>query len=319
MQPVKIKPYVSATIWGGRRLIDEYGVQTDKENAAEAWVLSCHPNGCGVISGGELDGRTLRSVYEADRSICGTNGARFPEFPILIKFIDARDNLSIQVHPDEQYARRVEHGAGKTECWYILDADDGAELALGFREPISRETFRASIADNTLMNYVQKVKVKKGDFFFIESGTLHAICKGVLLAEVQQNSDTTYRVYDYDRRGADGKPRALHVDKAVDVTNTTPYTPVVPRAEDAARFSTPQRTLLTCCDLFSVCRVDCRDTYADKATAESFVSLLVLEGSGSFVCGETAFSLTKGESVFIPANAGAYTVQGEIQLLETRI
>ena len=319
MQPVKMKPYVSATIWGGRRLIGEYGVQTDKENAAEAWVLSCHPNGCGVISGGEYDGRTLRSVYEADKSICGTRGSQFPEFPILIKFIDARDNLSIQVHPDEAYARRVEHGAGKTECWYILDAEPDAELALGFRREIDRETFRRSIADNTLMDYVQKVKVRKGDFFFIESGTLHAICKGVLLAEVQQNSDTTYRVYDYDRRGADGKPRALHVDKAVDVTHTVPYAPVVPADADKARFDTPQRTLLACCDLFSVCRVDCRDAYTDTAGEESFVSLLVLEGSGSFSCGDTAFPLTKGESVFIPANAGAYTVTGEIQLLETRI
>jgi len=319
MEPVKMKPYISATIWGGRRLIDEYGVQTDKENAAEAWVLSCHPNGCGVISGGTLDGRTLRSVYEEDRSICGTRGARFPEFPILIKFIDARDNLSIQVHPDEAYARRVEHGAGKTECWYILDADDDAELVLGFRKTIDRETFRRSIADNTLMDYVQKVKVKKGDFFFIESGTLHAICKGVLLAEVQQNSDTTYRVYDYDRRGADGKPRALHVDKAVDVTNTQPYVPVVPSEADKARFGTPQRTLLTCCDLFSVCRVDCGADYTDAAGEESFVSLLVLEGAGSFSCGATSFPLAKGESVFIPANAGAFTVRGKIQLLETRI
>ena len=319
MEPVKIKPYVSATIWGGRRLMDEYGVRTDKENAAEAWVLSCHPNGCGVISGGALDGRTLRSVYEADKSICGTHGERFPEFPILIKFIDARDNLSIQVHPDEAYARRVEHGAGKTECWYILDADPDAVLALGFKAQIDRETFRRSIAEGTLMDYVQTVKVKKGDFFFIESGTLHAICKGVLLAEVQQNSDTTYRVYDYGRLGADGKPRALHVDKAVDVTRTQPYVPVVPTAQDCARFETPQRTLLTHCDLFSVCRVDCDGTYTDAAGEESFVSLLALEGDGRFVCGDTAFPLTKGESVFIPANAGAYTVSGKIQLLETRI
>ena len=319
MQSVKMTPYISSTIWGGRRLIEEYGVQTEKENAAEAWVLSCHPNGCGVIATGPLAGQTLRSVYEADPSICGTRGAHFKEFPILIKFIDARDNLSIQVHPDEAYARRVENGAGKTECWYILDADEDAELVLGFQKEIDRETFRASIADNTLMDYVQKVKVHKGDFFFIESGTLHAICKGVLLAEVQQNSDTTYRVYDYDRRGADGKPRPLHVDKAVDVTNTVPYVPVVPSEADKARFRTPQRELLTCCELFSVCRVDCRDVYSDAATQESFVSLLVLQGSGSFVCGEARFPLVKGDSVFIPANAGTYTVQGEIELLETRI
>lgn len=319
MQPVKIIPYISSTIWGGKRLIEEYGVVTDKENAAEAWVLSCHPNGCGTIVGGEYDGKTLRSVYEADRSICGKNGANFKEFPILIKFIDARDNLSIQVHPDEEYARRVENGAGKTECWYILDCDDDAELALGFKKPISRETFGASIKDNTLMDYVEKVKVHKGDFFFIEAGTLHAICKGVLLAEVQQNSDTTYRVYDYDRRGADGKPRALHIDKAVDVTNTVPYVPVEPSAEDAAKYATSQRKLLTKCDLFSVCHVDCADVYAETATEESFVSLLVLSGEGTFTCGDTTLSLTKGESLFIPASAGEFKVTGQIELLETRI
>lgn len=319
MQPVKLLPYISSTIWGGTRLISKYGVQTEKENAAEAWVLSCHPNGCSVICGGALDGQTLRSVYERDTSICGTRGAKFAEFPILIKFIDARDNLSIQVHPDEAYARRVEHGAGKTECWYILDCDPDACLALGFTEPIDRDTFRSSIADNTLMQYVKKVPVKKGDFFFIEAGTLHAICKGVLLAEVQQNSDTTYRVYDYDRRGADGKPRALHVDKAVDVTRTVPYSPRVPTAQEAASFRTPQRELLTVCDLFSVCRVRCADAYTDAAGAESFVSLLVLEGAGDFECGETSFPLHKGESVFIPANAGAFTVRGDLELLETRI
>ena len=294
-------------------------MSTDKQNAAEAWVLSCHPNGCSVISGGALDGRTLRSVYEADPSICGTRAARFSEFPILIKFIDARDNLSIQVHPDEAYARRVEHGAGKTECWYILDCDEGAELALGFRETISRETFRDAIRDNTLMDYVEKVPVKKGDFFFIEAGTLHAICKGVLLAEVQQNSDTTYRVYDYGRLGADGKPRALHVDKAVDVTRTEPYVPFVPSAADKARFSVEGRELLTCCDLFSVCRVRASGKYASAAGEESFVSLLALSGEGTLDCAGETFSLRKGESVFIPAGAGNFTVRGEIELLETRI
>ncbi len=319
MQPVKLIPYISSTIWGGRRLIEEYGVTTEKENAAEAWVLSCHPNGCSVISGGALDGKTLREVYEADPSICGTRGARFCEFPILIKFIDARDNLSIQVHPDEAYARRVENGAGKTECWYILDCDEGAQLALGFKQAIDRDTFRDSIRDNTLMEYVQKVDVHKGDFFFIEAGTLHAICKGVLLAEVQQNSDTTYRVYDYDRRGADGKPRELHVEKAVDVTRTVPYTPVEPSPQDKARFADGARELLTCCDLFSVCHIRPSGFYASEATPESFVSLIALSGSGTVDCAGEAFSLQKGESLFIPAGAGAFTVNGEIELLETRI
>ncbi|MCR5485220.1 MAG: class I mannose-6-phosphate isomerase [Clostridiales bacterium] len=319
MYPVKLKPYISSTIWGGRRLIDEYGVETDKENAAEAWVLSCHPRGCGVIENGEFKGRTLKSVYEEDRSICGKNAERFKEFPILIKFIDARDNLSIQVHPDEDYARRVENGAGKTECWYILDADDGAELILGFKKEISKATFENSIKDNTLLDHVSKVKVKKGDFFFIEAGTLHAICKGVLLVEVQQNSDTTYRIYDYNRKSADGKPRELHISKAVDVTQTLPYKMRKIDECKAKELNTEQKKLLTSCDLFNVSRVKSDSEYASKADENSFVSLLFLDGEGVFEGGGESFSVKKGESVFVPAGTGNFKVIGKTEILETRI
>ncbi len=319
MYPMKLKPAVSSTLWGGRRLIDEYGVVTDKENAAEAWVLSCHPNGCAEIINGEYAGRTLKSVYDEDRSICGVNGARFGEFPILIKFIDARDNLSIQVHPDEAYARRVEHGAGKTECWYILDCDDDACLILGFKEAIDKDTFKQSIENNTLLDYVQNVKVKKGDFFFIEAGTLHAICKGVLLAEVQQNSDTTYRVYDYNRQTADGKPRELHISKAVDVTSTVPFNFDKKCGTCKAEVLDNNKILLTSCDLFSVFKVEVQGNYVSQSDGDSFVSLLALEGEGTLECCGEALLFIKGDSVFIPAGAGEFKITGHLEVLETRI
>ncbi len=316
----KLIPYISSTIWGGRRLIDEYGIHTDKKNAAEAWVLSCNPSGESTVADGEFKGKTLQEVYAVDKGICGENGEAFSEFPILTKFIDARDNLSVQVHPDEEYARRVEGGSGKTECWYILDCDDGAELILGFKDKISKETFKQSIEDGTLENYIEKIKVKKGDFFFIESGTLHAICKGILLAEVQQNSATTYRIYDYNRIQSDGKPRELHVSKAVDVTKLEKYE-CVPECEECKEnlLYTEGYKQLVKCNLFSVGTVKTDSACKGTADKKSFVSLVALEGTGTVECGNESLTMTKGESLFIPAGSGEYTVSGGLFLLETRI
>ncbi|NLB36373.1 MAG: class I mannose-6-phosphate isomerase [Clostridiales bacterium] len=319
MYPLKLKPAVSSTIWGGRRLIDEYSIKTDKCNAAEAWVLSCHPSGQSVVENGELAGTPLGEIFARDKSICGTNAARFSEFPILIKLIDARDNLSIQVHPQEEYARRVEQQAGKTECWYILDCDEGAELIVGFKENITSEQFKKAIEDDTLLDFVRKIKVKKGDFFFIEAGTLHAICKGILLVEVQQNSNTTYRVYDYNRVGADGKPRALHIEKSVAVTNTIPYKP---RNEDSCKaheLYKKNKKMLTSCELFTVCTYEVDGEFRSFAGEKSFVSLLALEGSGEVRCAGTKLRLNKGESIFIPAESGEIIISGRLNILETEI
>lgn len=218
MYPIILKPYVSETIWGGRKLIDEYHVVTDKKNAAEGWMLSCHPAGESTVVNGEFAGQTLTEVLKRDPALCGSNAERFEDFPILIKFIDARDDLSVQVHPTKEYCELTGRGQSKTECWYIIDCDEDAHLLLGFNESISKEQFEEAIKTNTLTDYTAKVKVKPGDFFFIESGTLHAICKGILLAEVQESSNTTYRIYDYGRLGNDGKPRELHVEDALAVT-----------------------------------------------------------------------------------------------------
>lgn len=319
MEMFKLIPSVADYIWGGRRLIEEYGIKTDKDPAAEAWVLSCHSAGPSTVEDGEFKGQTLEQVWENHKEICGTNGNKFEFFPILIKFIDAKNNLSIQVHPDNDYAMRVEGEYGKTEAWYILDCDEGAELILGFNREVSVEEFKKAAQSEEMLNIVNKVKVKKGDLFFIESGTLHAICKGILLAEVQQNSNTTYRVYDYGRVGADGKPRALHIDKAADVTKLCPPTITNASEREVEKQDGGTRTHLTECDLFKMYSVETDGEYVSEAGDESFVSLLCLDGSAEVVCGKKTFGMKKGESLFIPASSGEFKIIGKTHMLETRI
>ena len=319
MEMFKLIPSVADYIWGGRRLIEEYGIKTDKDPAAEAWVLSCHSAGPSTVEDGEFKGQTLEQVWENHKEICGTNGNKFEFFPILIKFIDAKNNLSIQVHPDNDYAMRVEGEYGKTEAWYILDCDEGAELILGFNREVSVEEFKKAAQSEEMLNIVNKVKVKKGDLFFIESGTLHAICKGILLAEVQQNSNTTYRVYDYGRVGADGKPRALHIDKAADVTKLCPPTITNASEREVEKQDGGTRTHLTECDLFKMYSVETDGEYVSEAGDESFVSLLCLDGSAEVVCGKKTLGMKKGESLFIPASSSEFKIIGKTHMLETRI
>ncbi len=316
LYPIRLIPYVSETIWGGRKLIDEYGVKTEKKNAAEGWMLSCHEAGASSVENGEFAGRSLADVVKTAPELCGKNAENFEDFPILIKFIDAMDNLSVQVHPTKEYCEITGKGQSKTECWYIIDCDEDAGLILGFKDKITPEEFKAAIENNTLTDYVETVKVKKGDFFFIDSGTLHAICKGILLAEVQESSNTTYRIYDYNRVGADGKPRELHVEDGAAVTKLEKYSqPDFSNHEP----DTPERRLLADCPLFKVWKLDIKGNVRGTADENSFVSLLIMAGNGTLgCCGET-LSLRKGDSIFIPANAGEYILSGKLEIIETRI
>ena len=191
MYILKLNPVFKDYLWGGTKLRDEYGFKSNLDKLAEGWMLSCHKDGENTILNGEYQGKTLTDVVKENQNFLGENGKKFEYFPILIKLIDAKNDLSVQVHPDNEYAMRVENEYGKTECWYILDCDDDAELIYGFNREISSEEFKERISNNTFLETVNKVKVKKGDLFFIEAGTLHAIGKGILLAEIQQNSNTT--------------------------------------------------------------------------------------------------------------------------------
>ncbi len=315
MNILKLNPVFKDYLWGGTKLRDEYGFESNLQKLAEGWMLSCHKDGENTIANGEFTGKTLTEVVNSNPDYLGENGKKFEYFPILIKLIDAKNDLSVQVHPDNEYAMRVEGEYGKTECWYILDCDEGAELIYGFNREISSEEFRDGIENNTFLDTVNKVKVKKGDLFFIEAGTLHAIGKGILLAEIQQNSNTTYRVYDYGRLGADGKPRALHVEKAIDVTNCTPPTRNT-NPEGKLIFGDGYSTqLLTKCDLFNVQKVSVNKEYTDKADEKSFVSILVTYGNGTV----DDIEIKKGDSLFIPANYGEFTVKGNIEIIITRV
>lgn len=315
MYILKLNPVFKDYLWGGTKLRDEYGFESNLDKLAEGWMLSCHKDGENTIENGEFAGKTLTAVVNSNPEFLGENGNEFEYFPILIKLIDAKNDLSVQVHPDNEYAMRVEHEYGKTECWYILDCDDGAELIYGFNREISSEEFREGIENNTFLDTVNKVKVKKGDLFFIEAGTLHAIGKGILLAEIQQNSNTTYRVYDYGRLGADGKPRALHVDKAIDVTSCIPPSrDTTPEGEliVGEGYSTQ---LLTKCELFNVLKASVTAEYTDIADEKSFVSILVTDGVGTV----DGIEIKKGDSLFIPANYGKFTVKGNIEIIITRV
>ena len=306
MYTLKLKPALKDYLWGGTRLKTEYKMESDLEKVAEAWVLSTHKDGPSIVLNGELCGKTLTEAVEIFGTDClGKNGKKFSYFPILIKLIDAKDDLSVQVHPNDEYALKVEGEYGKTEMWYIVDCEEGAALYYGFKEEISKEEFRKKIADNTITDVLNRVPVKKGDVFFIPSGTIHAIGKGILIAEIQQNSNTTYRVCDYGRLGADGKPRPLHIDKAVEVTNLTPP----PKTEGLTAGTLAE------CEYFKVRLFNSDEQKEIEVDNSSFTSLLCLEGEVSF----DGVTLVKGDCAFIPANRGKIVFEGSATLIESRV
>lgn len=311
MEILKLDAPCKDYIWGGNRLREEYGKVSSADKIAESWELSCHKDGQSVIANGSYSGKTLSEYLADNKEALGTACGRFEYFPILIKLIDAKDNLSVQVHPDNEYAMRVEGEYGKTEMWYIVDCEEGAQLIYGFDKEISREEFADRINNNTLLEVTNNVPVHKGDVFFIESGTLHAIGKGILIAEIQQNSNTTYRVYDYGRVGKDGKPRELHIEKAIDVTELCPPKYDTRPQGSPERIDGGESTLLRTCEYFDVHKITVNDTVTLNADANSFHSLLVLDGEGKI----GGLDAKKGDSFFVPAGFGEYTLTGKLEVI----
>lgn len=316
--PLILTPPIKDYIWGGTKLRDDFGKESDSERLAESWELSCHKDGQSIIADGEYAGKMLSEYLADNPQALGTSCEKFEYFPVLIKLIDARDNLSVQVHPDNEYAKRIEGEYGKTEMWYIVDCEEGASLIYGFKEEISKEDFRRAIEENTLLDKVNTVPVKKGDVFFINSGTLHAIGKGILIAEIQQNSNTTYRVYDYGRVGADGKPRELHIEKALDVTELSPAKPYkLPEAAELYDGRTVQP--LASCEYFTVDKQDIKNSGDFFASANSFHHILVLDGSAVMITESSETPIKKGTSIFVPAGTGAYQIKGKCSIILTTI
>lgn len=313
MSILKLKPSCKDYLWGGSRLVEEYGKEYDGEVLAETWELSCHPDGPSVIRNGKYTGRTLSEYIEREgKDVLGTHCRRFRDFPILTKFIDAKDNLSIQVHPDNRYALKNEGQYGKTEMWYVMDAGKEAFLYYGFKKEISREEFARRIQEDALLEVLNAVPVQKGDVLFIESGTIHAIGKNILIAEIQQNSNVTYRVYDYGRVGKDGKKRDLHIEKALAVTNR------IPIVKDNSSY--PH---VADCDYFTVDKLNLDGKVMRELTGEvseeSFASILMLDGEGIIENEGETLGYKKGDSFLLSAGSGKYTIKGTCDALITTI
>ena len=305
MKPLRMIPAYKDYLWGGTKLTDIYGKTSGLSPTAESWELSVHPDGLSVIAGGEFAGMTLAEYIAKDPSVLGTNRT-CDELPILVKLIDAADDLSIQVHPDDEKAKAWEGQNGKTEMWYVVDCDPGSKIVCGMKGDVDRDAFARAIRSNTVTDLLNRVDSAPGKVFFVDAGTVHAIGKGNLIAEIQQNSNVTYRLYDYDRRDKNGNPRELHVDKGVRCATLTKTAPrAIPTCSDGSR-------LLGSCPFFQVReRKICGDATL-IVPAESYLCLLPVGGNLT-VCGEP---VAVGETLFFPAGSGEAPVEGEGTLLQ---
>ena len=318
MELFKFEPLLKQTIWGGNKIVAFKHIQSDMENVGESWEVSGVPGDESVVANGECKGKTLNEVLaEMKEKLVGEeNYKRFGDrFPLLIKFIDARDNLSIQVHPDDETAHRQGKAMGKTEMWYVMDSDEDASLKVGLKKKITPEEYARMVEDDTICDALGNYKVKSGDCFFIPAGRIHAICSGSFIAEIQQTSDVTYRIYDYKRKDKNGNYRELHTKEAAEAIDytvlddyRTEYTPVKNEA-----------TQLVSCPLFTTAVYDLTEPMTlDYSELDSFVILIALKGEGSILMpsGET-YSFREGESILLPATTETVKVEGNIKFLET--
>ena len=314
--PIKTNPIFKQYIWGGSALADRFGKPIADNFAAESWEISCHPDGPCTIANGAYAGMQLQEALDKyPNELLGNT--RYETFPLLVKLLDANQDLSVQVHPDDAYANLHENGSlGKTEMWYVIDAKPDAKLVYGLKPGATRNSFRTAIENGTLEQILNYVPVKKGDSFFIPAGTLHAICGGLLIAEIQQSSNTTYRVYDYNRKDADGNLRPLHVEKAVDVTSMEPVADS--GAQPPVTIDGNIVTVLASCPLFETVKYDISASVAIDGR-DTFELLIFTEGSGAiaYAGGEEPF--TAGDSFFIPAALGGYHINGACEVLRSYI
>lgn len=305
--PLLLERRLDSRIWGGQSLGPWLGLADAPAKLAESWQVYEHNR----VRNGPYAGQTLANVVAAHgANMVGTRSfARYgADFPLLAKFIDAADHLSVQVHPDDAYAHSVEATSGfhgKTEAWYILRAEPGAELVHGLAKPSTREAFAAAVADGTLMERVRRVPVQAGDTIFVPAGTVHAINAGIMLFEIQQKSDLTYRVYDYDRRDANGQPRELHLERALDVIDygAAPPAKVTPQTLDQ------QRELLVTCPYFTMERWQLHELTEATTTPQTFEIFTVIDGACALHWRDDDMTLPRGESVVLPASLGRYTLR----------
>ena len=321
--PFLLKPIGKNYLWGGSRLNDDYAKGINMFPLAETWECSTHPDGPSIVASGEHSGNTLTDVLLQHPEYLGTHHRTKGELPILIKFIDAKEELSVQVHPDDAYAMKYENDSlGKTEFWYVLDAAEDAKLVYGLSRNVDAEVIKKSIKQGTIEKYLQKVPIKKDDVFYIKAGTVHAIGAGALIAEIQESSNLTYRLYDYDRVDGQGKKRELHVDKALEVADLTGSMPPS-QILRVLKFRPGCATEFLCrCKYFQAERMlvnteRIRERVSFHTSPLSFQVLLCIGGCGTIFFGEReAIHFFKGDCIFIPADSVIITIHGKAQFLK---
>ena len=316
----RLAPAYKDYLWGGHRLAERFGKDSPYEITAESWELSAHPDGTSHILGGAFDGKNFADFVDAyGAKVCGWKSNTFDRFPILIKFIDAAKPLSIQVHPFDDYAFVNENEFGKNEMWYVMEAEPGAYLYCGFSRDVSREELERHIADHTITELLNKVEVKAGDVIFIPAGTIHAIGAGILLCEIQQNSNSTYRVYDYDRRDAAGQLRPLHIGKALDVLSLEAYHAMDYGLEGPVQEGGIVSQRLCLCKYFECTKYQIREKMSLYLDDASFASLVFLSGTAQIACREERMQAKAGDSFFISAGRKVVHVEGNCEFIVTNI
>lgn len=314
--PLQFKAEMKERIWGGRAL-ERFGLELPEGSIGEGWMIGDHPNGTTKVMNGQLAGTGLDHIREAyGREWFGTQGfsEKNGRFPLLIKLLDCNDDLSIQVHPTDAYEGLPEGELGKTEMWYILDAKPGAKIIYGLKDGVDRAAMEAAIAEGRIMDTLQEVSVEAGDAFYIPAGTVHALCSGVVVAEIQQNSDTTYRLYDYDRPGLDGQLRELHIEDSLNV--------IAYEGAGAQRMKTDnavagQWLTIASSPYFIVEKGLVTAPWQLSTSLESFVILVVAEGEGRLKWADGDQPVKAGECFLLPANLGGYELSGSMTVLRS--
>ena len=316
LYPLFLSGVTKSPIWGGTRLPREWNkCAPDQKTVGESWELTVRKKEMSVVQNGQLAGKTVGELmYSFPCELMGKTAMADGEFPLLVKLIDAADRLSVQVHPDDSYAAYVENDRGKTEMWYIVDAEEDAEIICGLSDGFDNAAFVSALESGKLMSALKVQKVKAGETYFIPAGLPHAIGKGILIAEIQQNCDLTYRVYDYDRRGADGSPRELHIDKACDVIRPFTETEI-----DAIRYSRglplSRDEVLADCGYFRVEKQSLSQN-AYKLPQNGYLRhLLCIAESGTLECDGITYPFSRGDSILLPANLDNITLFGTATVL----
>lgn len=312
-EPFFLKPYFQPKIWGGRKL-ESFGYDLPDGKIGECWAISAHPHGPATIKNGPLAGKTLAEAYSDDPEYFGNPSSKV--FPLLTKILDAEDSLSVQVHPDDKYAAEHEHELGKTECWYVISAEPGSYLIYGHHAKTHEELVEM-IENGQWDKLLRKVPVKAGDFFYVPSGTIHALTTGIMVLETQQSSDTTYRLYDYDRTDDQGHKRELHLKQSEDVTTVPHVDPKLDITSKKVGNSTIT-TLVTApiSKFFSVYHLNV-DGDLKQAKDAAYSLFSILDGEGTLTCDGKTFAIKKGDHFLIPNQVQDWTLSGKLDIVES--